>query len=294
MTTKIRPRRRQGGFTLLEMLISLGVFSLLMIGLHRLAVTSEKSQEVGSRLTHVNQNIRSSLEIVSRDLRMAGSGFAGISVQTSNGPARQVIHPITPGYTGDAKADSVSVIAGPGDAVTVLAEPMAGPSDDIKCVSVEGFEAGNLVVITDGVSADMFEVTGVVPGAGPNPGELLHGPSSKKNNPAGHSAWPAGGYLAGARAVKVNQITLKVSNDGGAIKLLRRVDSSAMMPLIENVEALTFTYRMLDGTETRNPSSPAQIQEVIVTIEAGLRSGWGLEERSVTTSTSVRPRSVRA
>ena len=284
--------RGRRGFSMLEMLVSLSIFSMVLLGLQRLTVTSERSQEVGSRITHVNQDLRAALEIISRDLRMAGSGFAGLAVQTSDGPAREVIYPVTPGYTFGDDADSVSVLAALDDAATLLTETMTGPSSDMKCLSLEGFSPGDLVVVTDGVFADMFEVTAVVEQGGGPGGMLLHSASRPRNDPSGHSQWPAGGYTAGSRVAKVSRVTLKTIDDQGTLKLFRRVNGGPLTPLIEHVRRLTFTYRLADGTETRNPPSSADIQEIIVNIEAGLRAGWGLDGRSVVTSTSVRPRSV--
>ena len=281
-------RDGRGGFTLLETMVALSIFSMVLIGLHRMVASNERAQEVGTRISHVNQDIRAALEIVSRDIRMAGSGFAGIPVQTSNGTVREVIYPITPGYAVGGPADSVSVLAGLGEAVTLLATTMENPVSDIECVSVDGFEVGDLVVVTDGVSADLFEVTAISVGNA----KLHHSSSSPKNNSAWHSEWPAGGYPAGSRAVKVSQITLKTEEDQGVVRLTRRVDEETPVALIENVKALTFTYRISDGTQSRNPASLDRIQEVIVSLEASLRSGWGLEDRSVVTNTSVRPRSV--
>jgi prepilin-type N-terminal cleavage/methylation domain-containing protein len=281
-------RSGRAGFTLLETMVALSIFSMVLIGLQRMVMSNERAQEVGTRISHVNQNIRAALEIVSRDLRMAGSGFAGIPVQTSNGSVREVIYPITPGYASGAPADSVSVLAGLGEAATMLAAAMDSPASDIDCLSVDGFEAGDLVVVTDGVSADLFEVTSVSLGSA----KLHHSSSSPRNVPAGHSQWPAGGYPAGSRAVKVSIITLKTEESGGVLRLTRKVDDDPAVALVENVKNLTFTYRLSDGTQTRNPASPAQIQEVILSLEAALRSGWGLDSRSVVTNTSVRPRSV--
>jgi Tfp pilus assembly protein PilW len=269
-------------------MVALSIFSMVLIGLHRMVASNERAQEIGTRISHVNQDIRAALEIVSRDLRMAGSGFAGIPVQTSNGAAREVIYPITPGYAFGGPADSVSVLAGLGEAVTMLAATMESPASDIECVSVDGFEEGDLVVVTDGVSADLFEVTSISVGNA----KLHHSSSSPKNVPAGHSEWPAGGYPAGSRAVKVSQVTLKVEEEQGVVRLTRRVDNDTPVAVIENVKALTFTYRISNGTQSRNPASLDQIQEIIVSLEASLRSGWGLEDRSVVTNTSVRPRSV--
>ena len=97
---------------------------------------------------------------------------------------------------------------------------------------------------------------------------------------------------AGCHVAKVNRISLQVLDDDGVQKLYRRVDGGAEIPILENVESLTLTYRLTDGTETRNPPSPADIEEIIVNIKAGLRSGFGADARSIVTSTSVRPRSA--
>jgi hypothetical protein len=293
MTNRSRTGLRgRAGYSMIEALISISVFSVVLMGLHQLAISSEKSQELGTRISHANQDLRAALEIISRDLRMAGSGFAGISVQTADGPIREVIHPVSPGYTYAADADSVSILAGLDGVGTLLTDTMSSPSAYIECSSLEGFSPGDLVVVTDGVSADLFEVTDIVPKGGGPGGRLEHAPSSPRNNPGGHTQWPAGGYVAGSHVVKVNQISLRPVDDGGVLKLFRRIDGGEAIPIVENVNTITFTYRLSDGTETRNPPSPEDIVEIILSIDAGLRPGWGLDDRSVATSTSVRPRSI--
>jgi len=280
------------GFSLLEALISLTVFSLILIGLHNLTLTSERSQEVGSRITRANQDLRAALEIVSRDLRMAGSGFAGLPVQTADGPMRRVIYPVTPGCTYGSESDSVQVLASLDGTATVLVEPMTTPSSEMKCASLEGFSPGDLVVVTDGVFADMFEVTAVVVQGGGPGGKLSHNPSRPKNDASGHSEWPAGGYATGSRVTKVNTVVLRTVQQGDELRLYRKVDDGPAVPLVSGVRKLTFTYRLGDGTETRNPPVDADIMEIMVGVEAGLRSGWGAGERVVAMATSVRPRST--
>ena len=118
---------------------------------------------------------------------------------------------------------------------------------------------------------------------------------ARLNNPDGKFANVAEYIAHGrqpSRVTKVNRISLQTLDDGGTLKLFRRIDGEAPVPLIEHVNTLTFTYRLTDGTETRNPPSPEDIQEIIVSIDASLRSGWGLDDRSVVTRTSVRPRST--
>jgi hypothetical protein len=100
---------------------------------------------------------------------------------------------------------------------------MESPGADTECVPADGFEVGDPVV-ADEVSADLFEVTTVSPGD-----SLLNLASSgPKNDPVGHSEWPAGVYPAGSRAVKVSQITLKTKGAGG-LRLPHKANNDTLL-----------------------------------------------------------------
>jgi len=283
--------RTQGsGFSLLEVLVSLALFSLVLIGLHALALSGERTQEMGSRLSKANQDIRAALEIVSRDFRMAGSGFGGLPVQTADGPSRVLLYPILAGCTYGEEADSVRILLSLEGVRTALKERMPDPYAALECKDVRGFAPGDRVVVTDGVSADMFEVTAVVFRKKGHDGKLIHDASRAANDPAGHSVWPPGGYAKGSAVAKVNAVVLRAKRSGDAWCLTRKVDGGEAVPLLANMRKLTLTYRLSDGTLVRDPPPGAGILEVRIELTAGLRSGWGAERRCVEVSTSVRPR----
>lgn len=49
------------GLTFLEAMVALGIFSIVLIGLHRMVASKEGAQEVGTRTSQVNLDIRGAL-----------------------------------------------------------------------------------------------------------------------------------------------------------------------------------------------------------------------------------------
>ena len=66
---------RHHGFSLLELLVGLIIFSLLMVGIHRLFNTSQNIQAIGIDLSEAQQNARIAMATLEKDLRLAGFGI---------------------------------------------------------------------------------------------------------------------------------------------------------------------------------------------------------------------------
>ncbi len=60
------------GVTLIELLIAFVIFSMLIAGIYRFFVVQSRAYSVQDHVVETQQNIRSSMEILLRDLRMAG------------------------------------------------------------------------------------------------------------------------------------------------------------------------------------------------------------------------------
>ena len=65
-------RLEQRGITLLELLVALVIFGIVAGGSYRLFVAQSKAYTVQDQVVEIQQNIRSAMEILLRDLRMAG------------------------------------------------------------------------------------------------------------------------------------------------------------------------------------------------------------------------------
>lgn len=69
---KIENRPNVKGITLIELLVALVIGGIIIAGIYRVFVAQSKAYVVQDQVVEVQQNIRSAMEILLRDLRMAG------------------------------------------------------------------------------------------------------------------------------------------------------------------------------------------------------------------------------
>lgn len=65
-------QKRQTGFTLIELLVALSISSILIAGAFRMFTSQHKVYEVQSDVMEMQQGIRVAMDILVRDIRMAG------------------------------------------------------------------------------------------------------------------------------------------------------------------------------------------------------------------------------
>src|SRR5687768_8710825 len=66
---------RSAGFTLVEITIAVLLFALVIGSIYEIYVRGEKSQQIGIELAEANQNARSGVDLIARELRSAGYGI---------------------------------------------------------------------------------------------------------------------------------------------------------------------------------------------------------------------------
>jgi prepilin-type N-terminal cleavage/methylation domain-containing protein len=108
---------RRGGFTLLEMLISVVVFGIVLIGIYSIFGDSQSLQRKTVDRSEAQQNARNALDTIQRELRLAGYGIDG---------ATQVPIIVASEYrvTFVRDMDSDGVVD-PGETITYFLEPDA-------------------------------------------------------------------------------------------------------------------------------------------------------------------------
>jgi type IV pilus assembly protein PilW len=90
------------GLTLIELLVALVICGMVIAGIYRLFVAQSKAYTVQDQVVEVQQSIRSAMEILLRDLRMAG--FDSDSLGSKIGIANPIIaedHSVTVSYEYD-------------------------------------------------------------------------------------------------------------------------------------------------------------------------------------------------
>jgi prepilin-type N-terminal cleavage/methylation domain-containing protein len=67
---KNRIRRNDNGLTLIELLVGLVICAMVVAGIYRLFISQSRAYTVQEQVVEVQQNIRSAMEVMLRDLRM--------------------------------------------------------------------------------------------------------------------------------------------------------------------------------------------------------------------------------
>jgi type IV pilus assembly protein PilW len=213
--------RRSGGFSIVELMVGMAVGLIGITIITHLYLTNEKYKRstTGSGTAQVNGAI--ALYTLERDIRMAGYGVnhsaalgctcagAGCSpiryyyngtysYPPAGGPTSLpplVLAPIV--ITSAAGVpDSITLLYGndpEGAMPTSLSESMPAPSAEFKVDGTAGFENNNMVLVTQGSTCMLTQITQVQTAAS----HLQHAPGiSQWNPPGGTSQLPA--FLAGA------------------------------------------------------------------------------------------------
>lgn len=68
----IRMIKRENGITIIELLVTLVIFSIVIAGTYRLFISQSRAYTVQDQIVETQQSIRSAMEILLRDLRMTG------------------------------------------------------------------------------------------------------------------------------------------------------------------------------------------------------------------------------
>jgi type II secretory pathway pseudopilin PulG len=269
-----RPQAGSAGIGLTELLIALTVMSLVLVAVFSTFFRSQKVGQTMSNAVNLRQGARAANQLLERELRMAGSGIKRLEVDyynSSNPSNTDSIFSIKFG-PGAGSCDSVTILGGWTVATNVdTTSPynqMPYPWSSIQVLDVSGFSVGDLVVITNGASAHLFQVTGIQTGAHPS---LLKATSSAWNPPSGInptlSNWPSGGYPAMTPVYKVSWVTYRMDSTTYRKPVLVRSERGGTPQLIAyNIAGFQIRYQMQDGSVTRSPTNIHMIDEVIPVI----------------------------
>ena len=243
-----RPSR---GYSLVELMVTMTILSMVLGAVYYSFFRAQSSARRTERVVDARQGSRAALQLIEREVRMVGSGWGRIPIYGGRNGTPITLHAVEPGFTTATGSDSLGLL-GAWDASTTLRAPMSTPNSGspIPCDSTAGFRSGDFVLVTNGSTAHIFQVTAV-----PNsPADLEHDASSIYNVAGGHSNWPAGGYPAGSRVYRVTWVTYKVDATSFSTPCLTRRDQgSAAQVVATDVSAFHVWYLMQDLTETRDP-----------------------------------------
>lgn len=79
-------RKNEPGFTLIELMIAVAIAGILMVSIYNLYISQSSTYTVQELVSEMQQNARVAMDIISRDIRMAGydptggGGFTGLTI----------------------------------------------------------------------------------------------------------------------------------------------------------------------------------------------------------------------
>ncbi len=185
----MRQRRSQAGFTLVELMISLVIFSLAVAGVLSVAVSMNQGFREQRQAIGAEDNARGAMDFISDAIRSASpavqqSGvirddltctcFAAASSSSCAAPIGSSGIAVTNSTTGP---DMLRIVFASGGVVTSTRTTYAKGTTTITLTDASGVSAGDQLLISDLTNGDIVTVTNVNMTGPGNQGDITVGPS---------------------------------------------------------------------------------------------------------------------
>lgn len=192
-------RRRQRGFTLVEILVSLGLAAIVSAAVLLLARGQLMAHAMNDEIMRAQANARAGIDFMESTLRRSCGGLSSGQVGINVPPAPQAITScvrvwdgavlsggtFTAGSSATGSADAIEMIYPTSQPTTVIpgtpATDLITASPSVQVADVTGFNVGDFVIVTDPTLSGgaLFKIQSVVAnasGGGPSPSPSI-GPS---------------------------------------------------------------------------------------------------------------------
>ena len=247
--------RRSGssekGMTIIELIVSMTIGGILLTAAWSFFVTQTSNFEQNRQTAEMQQELRWAMQYVSDHLRLAGnavpptSGWQVIEIKDGAGGA----------------SDSLTVMGSFKSVVALTTENMASPASNVKPDSLQKFEQGNLVVLSDGTFLDLFLVTQI------QGGRLCHTTSLPWNNDANLDHQ----YNTGSTLTVIDQFNFSIKTDAqGHPNLMVKTQAYPEQILGGDIDRFQIRFNMKSGSwqTTIAASEVYDIRQIEITMRA--------------------------
>jgi len=220
-------RRAERGFTLIELMVSLVLFSLAIAGVLSVAISMGRAYHEQRQVMATEQGVRSAMDFMSDLIRGTSPAVANGDIQDTKDCVTGVLT-VTDSTTGP---DQVEVVAASGGVVTSLRTQYdAGNLGAITVTDAQNLAPGDTLIITDGTKGAIVRATAVNTGTAI---VTLQAPGCAPTFPV------SGGYPPGSLVIRAIRAKFRIGTfDGSPDVLLMDQDADGVgeEPLAENVE----------------------------------------------------------
>ncbi|MDP2030640.1 MAG: PilW family protein [Thiobacillus sp.] len=285
MKPLLTPSRGQTGFGLVELMIAMTLGLVLLGGIGYVFIGSRGAFRTTDNLSRIQENARYALDVMSRDIRMAGYvGCGNIASMTVNTNANAPVPPMTAGNAligydnGTSWTNPTSITRATGDVLSIMGAFSSGANLTGNLIptnanvqingNADGFKQGDVLVVTNCTNADVFKVTNVPGSSGTV--TLNHSNASNTGN-------RVGSYGSDAFVMRVDQYSYFIGTNPAGNRALYRVglDGNAE-ELVEHVHDMQMRYGLdtnADGAVDSYSTTPGTWTQVVsVTVNLLMRS----------------------
>ncbi len=273
-------RQNEAGFTLVEVMSALAILALAMTAVFATFITQQQSFAVQNRVVEMQQNLRQAAEYMTRDIRVAGYGIPD-NVTIPNNLVGTGVVTMRSIYARDGSTtgpDEIYIMylydMDASQLPTSITGTVALSITPFPVLSIAGFVPGELVLLTNGVTADLFQVDN---GAVANPIAHTQGNYNLASN---HGSFPGAGYDNGSVLSKARFARYFIDNTTDPAHptlMVDRMTGEAAQPLAEDIEDMQLTYGLDTNTDgivdtwTASPANPSQVRQIQLQLLARTR-----------------------
>ena len=202
---RVNSLKAQQGLSIIELMIALTLGLIITLGLTQIFTSNSRSFAMTEGVSRTQETGRMAGDFLDRSLRNADywgcvsrSSVANHLDSTSSG-FNDYLHGFDHGFSADQAdgsgtaitgTDFFTVRGGNGNGDIRVSDAMPTSSADIKVNSVSGISVGEVLIISDCVAGDIFQVTGIASGATPH---ITH--NTGNSTSPGNTANPTGGVV---------------------------------------------------------------------------------------------------
>lgn len=236
-------RSLQDGAGIIEILIAVAILSIILSGLYNLFISQYRSFEAQRDVSITQRDVRASLSLLERDIRMAGFG-----VPRGNNPIAALVN----GASGDPDRISINFSPGPYTYLTSNIVELPGVQNIIQVDSVTRFRVGDTVNIINNDNNNLLGTYAV------NAVDTVNSKLSLNADPSG-TGIDVGDFVA--RNFKTISYSV-VLNPGSGRNELIRDDGTVQSTIVDGVVDFQLSYILDDGSEVTSPANLADIRRV--------------------------------
>lgn len=241
---------RQRGFSIIEVMIAVSILTFVIAALYNLFNSQYRSFEAQRDVTITQRDIRASLSMLERDIRMAGLG-----VPRGSNP----VGALQNGILGDPNApDSISINYSTGTITYLTSAAVTQPNNVIQVRFADNFSVGDTINIVNNENNNLVGEYGITAVDAANDRLSLNADPSADGINTGD--FVVREFRTVAYSVVLNLVT-------GRQELIRN-DGIVASTIIDGVVNFQLRYTLNNGTEVDVPANLADIRRVRIDLLA--------------------------